>query len=155
MRWIALLLVGLLSALPAAAQTQWAVAFGPPSASEGPKFGYVLEGDALFSTLFAYYLEGTRKVVVLADVGEHPPNDRESSFTLAVNGEPPITVSGIAEPSLMDGRYWLKAALDLEHPLFKLLSKGQPMTYIAGSTRVSLSASNLTATLLRWRNACR
>lgn len=155
MRWIALLLVGLLSAIPAAAQAQWAVASGPPSASEGPKFGYVLEGDTLFSSLFAYCRKDAKEVVVIADVGEHSPNDRESSFTLTVDGEPPVTVSGIAERSLMDGHYWLKATLGLEHPLFELLSKGQPMTYIAGSTRVSLSASDLTATLLQWRNACR
>jgi hypothetical protein len=45
--------------------------------------------------------------------------------------------------------------LPLEHPMFELLSKGQPVTYVAGPTRVSLSASNLTATMLEWRSACR
>ena len=155
MRWIAPLLVGLLSAIPASSQAQWALASGLPSASEGPKFGYKDEGDNYFNTLFAYCLRDTKEVVVLADVGEHLGSDRESSFTLTVDGEPPVTVRGIAELSLMDGHYWLRVTLGLEHPMFELLSKGQPMTYIAGSTRLSLSASNLSATMLQWRNACR
>lgn len=153
MRWIALLLFGFVYSGFASAQTHWAVSSGKPSADEGPIFGYVSDGGNDFDALFAYCLRDTKEAVVIADVGEHPA-DGESSFTLTVSGEPSVTIRGKAEPSIY-GDNWLKVRLPLEHPMFELLSKGQPMTYVAGSTRVSLSASNLTATMLRWRNACR
>lgn len=153
MRWIALLLFGFVYSGFASAQTHWAVSSGKPSADEGPIFGYVSDGGNYFDALFAYCLRDTKEAVVIADVGEHPA-DGESSFTLTVSGEPSVTIRGKAEPSIY-GDNWLKVRLPLEHPMFELLSKGQPMTYVAGSTRVSLSASNLTATMLRWRNACR
>lgn len=153
MRWIALLLFGFVYSGFASAQTHWAVSSGKPSADEGPKFGYVSDGGNYFDTLFAYCLRDTKEAVVIADVGEHPA-DGESSFTLTVSGEPSVTIRGKAEPSIY-GDNWLKVRLPLEHPMFELLSKGQPMTYVAGSTRVSLSASNLAATVLQWRNACR
>lgn len=154
MRWIAPLLVGLLYAFPASAQAQWAVASGTPSASEGPKFGYISEGSNYFNTLFAYCLRNTNEVMVFADVGDHPATDGNGSFTLTASGEPAVTVQGKIELS-MYGDNWLKARLTLDHPMFELLSRGKPMTFAAGSTRTSLGASNLSATMLQWRNACR
>lgn len=124
MRWIALLLVGLLFPGLASAQTLWTVASGAPGENEGPKFGYTHEGDNHFSTLFAYCFRDTKEAVVLADVGERAPTDGESSFTLTVNGEPPVTVRGTAELSMFDGHYWLRARLTLDHPMFELLSRG-------------------------------
>jgi hypothetical protein len=143
-------------ALPAAAFAQASWRF-VPDAGEGPKFGALDQaGGNNFFPLWIWCEDGSsRRVVLNAYVGDRRPAGGRGSFSLTAAGEAPVTVSGDVASEPFDGLYTLEARLPWEHPLFVLLARGQPMTYVGGTTRASLGAGSLASVLARWRTACR
>jgi hypothetical protein len=155
MRRLSLLLLAWL-AVPAGASAQASWRF-VPDAGEGPKFGSVDQaGGNNFFPLWIWCEDGSsRRVVLNAYVGDRRPADGRGSFSLAVAGEAPVTVSGEVASDPFDGLYTLEARLPWEHALFVLMARGLPMTYVGGSTRANLGSGSLASVLARWRTACR
>jgi hypothetical protein len=133
-----------------AAQAEWKFTM----AGEGPKFGPSQGGNNFFP-FWIYCESDTRKIVINAYIGNQRPAGAQASVSLTAAGEPPVTVQGNASPEAFDGLYSLDAELTRTHPLFALLAKGQPLAYAGGTTRVTLDAQGLAATLQRWAAACR
>jgi hypothetical protein len=127
----AVLVVGLSMANGAMAQ-QWKFIVG----GEGPRILYTAPQRPNDSfPLYIYCDRRAGQIVTAVDTGMQRLRSGNASFSLAVAGEAPITVSGMAATLDYDGEYWMEVRLSWTHPIVALLARNQSMIYSSGTIR--------------------